>query len=199
MWPGATRTLVLPPDDRARSHRTQLCTSLTHRASFARSDRRSTLVAARGQACRIMSLDMARSHQPPGFEPSRLRRGSREEVQVGAYARRQRRRRILMGLFGALLIAGALALYYQLRPRAEAGAADRYPVCVRCSACGFTARLRVPFTQTFPMECPSCKEPACRVLWECRDCGARFVPQESGKEQRCPQCNSLRVGSAATP
>jgi len=140
---------------------------------------------------------MARSNKVPGLEPPRLRLGSREEVQVGAYARRQRRRRFLLGFFGALLIAGAFALYYQLRPGGAAQAGDGYLVCIRCSACGFTVKLRVPFTQTFPMECPSCGQPACRVVWECRDCGMQFVPDENATEKRCPRCNSRRVGSAA--
>ena len=146
-----------------------------------------------------MAVAMGRLSGPPSFEPSRLRGSSRDEVQVGAYARRQRRRRVLIGAVGALLIAGALALYLQLRPPSGANRADRYPVRVRCVSCGHTATVQVPFGQTFPLECPACKEMTCRELWQCRDCGALFVPQQAGAVLRCPQCGGQRVGSAAVP
>jgi hypothetical protein len=146
-----------------------------------------------------MALAMGKRPTPLSFEPPRLRRGSREEVRVGAYARRQRRRRILIGLFGAVLIAGAGGLYCQLRPPGNANAGEEYQVRVRCSACGYTATVSVPFDQTFPMKCPACKEIACQELWRCRDCGAEFVPEHVGTVVHCPKCNSPRVGSAAVP
>lgn len=142
---------------------------------------------------------MAKRAKPLSFDPSRFQLGSAEEVRVGAYARRQLQRRILLGVFGVLLIAGAFALYGQLRPARGKGSADRYPVCVRCVLCGHTATVQVRFGQTFPMDCPACKEPACQMLWECRDCGGRFVPQQTGTVVRCPECDSQRVGSAASP
>jgi predicted Zn-ribbon and HTH transcriptional regulator len=146
-----------------------------------------------------MALTMGRRRTPLSFEPPRSRLGSREEVRVGAYARRQRRRRILIGLFGALLIAGACGLYHQLRPPGDANAGDRYRVRIRCTACGYTATVAVPFDQTFPMKCPACNETACQEVWRCLDCGAEFVPEHVGTVVRCPKCNSLRVGSAAAP
>ena len=142
---------------------------------------------------------MARTQKPLSFEPSRLRLGSTEEVRVGAYARRQLRRRIMIGVFGAVLIAGGFALYHQLRPKSAGGDVDRYPVRVRCVSCGYTAEIRVPFAQTFPMACPECGELLCRVVWRCQDCGAEFVPEQTGTVLRCPECNSDQVGSAATP
>jgi DNA-directed RNA polymerase subunit RPC12/RpoP len=142
---------------------------------------------------------MAKRAKPLSFDPSRFQLGSTEEVRVGAYARRQLQRRILLGVFGVLLIAGAVALYVQLRPPRGGEGTDRYPVCVRCASCGHTATVQVPFGHTFPMECPACGDRACQMVWECRDCGSRFVPQQTGTVVRCPECDSQRVGSAATP
>ena len=142
---------------------------------------------------------MTRPSNPLDFEPATRRRGSREEVQVGAYARQQRRRRILIGALGALLVAGALVLYCQLRPQSGTQRGDRYPVRVRCDSCGYTATVYVPFVQTFPMGCPACKQMACRQLWRCQECGAEFAPEQTGTMVRCPKCNSERVGSAVAP
>jgi predicted Zn-ribbon and HTH transcriptional regulator len=142
---------------------------------------------------------MAKRAQPLSFDPSRFQLGSTEEVRVGAYARRQLQRRILLGVFGVLLIAGAFVLYVQLRPHGEATDVERYPVRVRCASCGYSATVHVPFAQTFPMECPACREMACQVLWRCRDCGAEFVLEQTGPLVRCPACRSERIGSAAVP
>jgi ribosomal protein S27E len=146
-----------------------------------------------------MALAMARRRAPLRFDSSRLARGPREEIGIGAYARRQLRRRILIGVFGALLIAGAFLVYYELRPPRVAYDVDHYPVRVRCLSCGYTGTLQVRPTQTFPMKCPQCGETACQELWTCRDCGAQFVPDQAGTTVRCPECGSVRVGSAAVP
>ena len=128
-----------------------------------------------------------------------LERGSSEEVSVGAYARRQLRRRVLVGVFGGALIVGALTLYSFLKPPGLANQGNRYAVRTRCASCGHTATVRVRFDQTFPMRCPACKEPACQVMWQCRECGQQFVPEQTGPVSGCPQCGSERVGSAVTP
>ena len=128
-----------------------------------------------------------------------LQRGSAEEVSVGAYARRQFRRRLLVGVLGAALIVGALTLYNFLKPPGRTDQGDRYPVRVRCVSCGHTAIVRVQYDQTFPMRCPECGELACQVMWQCRQCGHQFVPEQTGTILRCPECGSERVGSAATP
>lgn len=129
----------------------------------------------------------------------RLESEETEEVSVGAYARRQLRRRILIGVFGVVLIGGALTVYQLLRPPGDERRADRYPVRVRCVSCGHVTTVQVRFGQTFPMKCPKCGEMACQLLWHCRDCGAEFVPEQVGTTVRCPECGSERVGSAATP
>jgi predicted Zn-ribbon and HTH transcriptional regulator len=142
---------------------------------------------------------MARARNLLNFEASRLEPGAGEEVRVGAYARRQFRRRVLLGVFGALLITGAFVLYQLLNPRGNINDAERYPIRVRCVSCGYTTALRVRAAQTFPMECSACRKTTAQQLWKCRSCGALFVPQRTGMERRCPECNSQRVGSAAAP
>ena len=148
---------------------------------------------------RIMRKVMGRAPKALSFETSHPRLGSSEEVRVGAYARRQLRRRIAIGLFGTVLIAGAIALYYQLRPTSAGSSLAHYPVRVRCVSCGHTAVISVPLAQTFPIRCPACGEATCREVWRCRACQAEFVPEQTGIPLRCPQCNSDRVGSAAAP
>lgn len=142
---------------------------------------------------------MARTSGPLDFEERRFGRGAGEDVSVGAYARRQFRRRVLVGAFGAALIVGAFALYQLLKPPGPADQSDRYPVRVRCVLCGHTAVVRVRFDQTFPMRCPECRESACQEMWQCRQCGHQFVPEQTGTIVCCPECGSQRVGSAASP
>jgi predicted Zn-ribbon and HTH transcriptional regulator len=142
---------------------------------------------------------MVRANRPSSFDLRGVGHASAEEVSVGAYARRQFRRRVLLGVFGAALIIGAIMLYEVRRPPTLGEPGDRYPVRVRCASCGYTATLRVPFDQTFPMRCPKCGQVACQELWQCRECGHQFVPEQTGTILRCPECGSERVGSAATP
>ncbi len=142
---------------------------------------------------------MARTSRPLDFKEGRFGRGADKDVSVGAYARRQFRRRVLLGVFGAALIMGAFALYQLLKPPGQADQGERYPVRVRCVLCGHTAIVRVQYDQTFPMRCPECRELACQVMWQCRQCGHQFVPEQTGTILRCPECGSERVGSAATP
>ena len=142
---------------------------------------------------------MGKRSAPLAFDSSRIGLDSDADVRVGAYARRQLRRRILLGLLGLVLIAGAVWLYCRLRPPRAAGAGGDYLVQVQCLSCGHTETLRVPPAQTFPMKCPRCKELACQPLWQCRDCGERFVPEQTGGVVHCPKCGSERVGSATQP
>lgn len=142
---------------------------------------------------------MAGSRNPLSFEAHRGRFGAAEEIRVGAYARRQLRRRVLIGLVGTVLIAGAFALYYQLRARSAQRVGEHYPVQVRCVSCGHTVTLQVRFAQAFPIPCPACSLVACRPLWQCRECGAQFVPEQVATVVRCPDCGGQRVGSAAAP
>jgi len=138
-----------------------------------------------------------------GIEPYRRGLDATGDIQVGAYARRQRRRRILLSLLGLALIGGAVGLYAGLRhwvlqPAAETRGRP-YAVKVRCISCGYSATLDVSSGQTFPLECPVCGERGCKQLWKCRACGHEFLPAESGNEKRCPRCGNSAVGSAVVP
>jgi DNA-directed RNA polymerase subunit RPC12/RpoP len=142
---------------------------------------------------------MAKARRSLGFDVRGLEPGMAEEVTVGAYARREFRRRMLIGAFGGALIVGALTLYGFLKPPGQAHQGGRYAVRVRCASCGHTAAIRVRFEQSFPMRCPECGQTTCRVMWQCRDCGHAFVPEQAGPAAACPECGSVRVGSAAAP
>src|SRR5262249_23873357 len=120
------------------------------------------------------------------------------EYRVGAFARRQRRRRIWFGLFGAALILGALGLYLNLRPDTANAGNETYITPVRCAECGYEGVQRVGIGQTSPVICPKCGANRCRPLWKCRACGNMFVPAKSTPPVRCPKCNSDNVGSAAS-
>ena len=96
------------------------------------------------------------------------------DVSLGAYARAERRRRILIGIGGTTLIAGALGLYFAVRPRDSHPAAGTVPVVVQCVAddCGYSGVVRIRLgAAVFPVECPRCKRFSCQKVWECRDCG----------------------------
>lgn len=126
---------------------------------------------------------------------SALRSGA--DITVGAYARRVRRRRMLVAGTGVVLVAAAALVYYALVPRGE-GAPPGYPVLVRCVAegCGFEGPIRVAAGQAFPVSCPKCSQRSCRAIWRCNDCGGLFLPEDS-RGPACPQCRSQNVGSAA--
>lgn len=141
---------------------------------------------------------MTRRRRPIDLEAYRRGLDSTGEVRVGAYARRQRRRRALLASFGLVLIVGAVGLYSALRPEREA-TGQTYPVKVRCISCGYSATLEVPFQQTFPLSCPRCGEKACKELWKCRACGHEFLPDQRADEKHCPACGSSEVGTATVP
>lgn len=121
------------------------------------------------------------------------------EIAVGAYARHQRRQRILLALAGLALIGAAVLLYEVFRPPDESGAA-RYPVAVECVKCGFRGVVRVRAgEEAFPCECPKCHERSCHKLWECRNCGYQFLHRGSSGSLRCPRCGGAAVGTAEKP
>lgn len=141
---------------------------------------------------------MTRRRRPIDLEAYRRGLDSTGEVRVGAYARRQRRRRALLALFGAALIVGAVGLYWALCPKAEE-TEETYPVKVECISCDYSGTLEVPFGQTFPLTCPVCGEKGCKELWKCRACAHQFLPEPSTGEKQCPACGSQSVGTAAVP
>ena len=142
---------------------------------------------------------MTKTDRPLSFDLRNPKRSTSEEVSVGAYAKRQSRRRLLLGIFGAVLTIGALTLYGFLKPPGQTTQDDKYAVSVRCAACNHTAIVNVRFDQTFPMRCPACKEQAAQVMWQCRQCEHLFVPEQRGTAVSCPNCGSENVGSAARP
>lgn len=126
-----------------------------------------------------------------------MERSAREEISIGAYARRQRRRRLWIGALGVLLMGGAAGVYWALRPPESGPETGNYAVRIQCGECGHSETIRVSFRQSFPMVCPRCRQRAARELWKCRDCGEVFVPRGGAEEHRCPRCGGVRVGSAA--
>ncbi len=123
----------------------------------------------------------------------------RGEIMVGAYARRVRRWRILLGAIGLLLIVGAAWIYVALLPPDPTRHAEPHQVAVACAKCGYRGVTEAPPAEPFPLVCPSCGERACYKLWECRNCGHQFLPKGGGAEPTCPQCGHARVGTATQP
>lgn len=125
--------------------------------------------------------------------PELLRRSVDLEISIGAYARKQRRRRMLIGLVGAALIGGALLVYLALAP-GWIGHSDDYPVRVICKQCG-ESEMRIAFRQSYPVQCPKCGNKTAWPLLECHNCRKTFVANASAGEIRCPNCGSLSVGA----
>jgi DNA-directed RNA polymerase subunit RPC12/RpoP len=124
------------------------------------------------------------------------------DIAIGARARAERRRRILIAIAGLGLIGGALGAHVLLRPREPANAQRGTPVLVRCvdPNCGYEGVVPVQQGQArYPVMCPRCGQHSCQKVWECRDCGHRFVPVGAPDELQCPECGSRRVGTALTP
>ena len=129
------------------------------------------------------------------------RSGSRRDGEraVGAFARRQARRRWWMGLFGLSLAALATWIFLELRPTTPASVAGTYEVVLRCVDCGAESRRRIRASDTLPVTCPGCAGKSMHEMWRCLSCGARFVPAPDGRPARCPSCGDARVGSASEP
>jgi DNA-directed RNA polymerase subunit RPC12/RpoP len=142
---------------------------------------------------------MARTHvgQWDEYRAALNRKG---EVAIGARARAERRKRFLIGAAGLALIGGAVVTHLVLRP-AEHGPTGRATaiVLVQCMdpQCGFQGTVEVPLQEArFPIKCPRCGQQSCQKVWECRDCGHRFVPVGGAGELQCRECGSKRVGTA---
>lgn len=126
--------------------------------------------------------------------------GSRGDVSVGLFAAQQRRRRILLGLLGAALTVAAVWLYFALRPGGGEPAAGQYRVLVRCAKCGQDQVATVTAgEEAFPLPCKSCGERACQRLWQCRNCGHRFLLKGTPGSFVCPNCGRRNIGAAELP
>ncbi len=125
--------------------------------------------------------------------------GKGEKV-IGARARTERRKQALFAIAGLCLIAAATAVYVLLRPGRTETTSRTSPVLVRCvdAQCGFEGFVSLrPRDMRFPVECPKCRLRSCQRVWECRECGYRFVPTGRSAELQCPECGSRQVGAAA--
>jgi len=121
------------------------------------------------------------------------------EIAIGARARAERRKRIIIGAVGLCLIGGAVGAHLLLRPRERITTGRSVAVMVQCMdpQCGYQGTVEVSLRGArFPVKCPRCGQQSCQKLWECRDCGHRFVPLGGAAEVQCRECGSRRVGTA---
>jgi len=123
------------------------------------------------------------------------------EVAVGAYARAQRRRRMVVAGVGLLLTIGAVVVYRSLQPADGSDHGQPFGVRVRCTACGYEGEQRITSSKVLPLACPSCKARTCWPLWVCRKCRTTFLPDLGQDKPTCPNpiCHSSEVGSAWAP
>jgi hypothetical protein len=119
-------------------------------------------------------------------------------VEFGGFARRQRRRRIVIAVLGVALMGVAGWLYTVLLPKEPHLGGGQTRVKVECKSCHFVGVVVIQPGQSFPLVCPKCGSRACEQLWRCRDCGLEFVPKKLGGPVRCENesCRSLSVGTA---
>ncbi len=123
------------------------------------------------------------------------------ELSIGAYARAQRRRQVLIALAGLALVGGAVWLHFALREPTDVTSPGAPPVYVQCivADCGYRGVAHLKPGQGFPVKCPKCGQNSCQPVWECRDCGEQFLPRGRPAEVKCPRCGSRRVGIAEGP
>jgi DNA-directed RNA polymerase subunit RPC12/RpoP len=124
------------------------------------------------------------------------------EVAIGARARAERRKRMMIALAGLGLIAAAAGAHFLLRPRDTVDVGRMTPLLVQCvdPNCAFLGVVNVRLGEArFPLRCPKCGQQTCQKVWECRECGHRFVPVAAGGELQCPECGKRRVGTATLP
>jgi len=123
--------------------------------------------------------------------------GSTRDVSVGAYARRQQRRRVAIAFVGLVLIGGSAWLLKLMWPTVGGDRGNRHPVLVRCVTCNHQEVVQQRAGDApFPLTCPACKERSCYQVWQCRNCNLQFLPVGSAATLRCPRCGSERVGAA---
>ncbi|HMQ16844.1 MAG TPA: hypothetical protein PKC49_12810 [Phycisphaerae bacterium] len=140
--------------------------------------------------------DRPRPWFPDSAGPSRA---GRDEIEIGARARRRRLARLVIGLAGGGLTVLAAAFIWALVPAQGRVGPNSYPVRVLCARCGYAEARRVGPQEAFPLVCSRCAERAAHELWLCVACKGTFVPDPNARERACPRCGSTRVGTAAGP
>lgn len=108
----------------------------------------------------------------------------------------------MIALGGVCLIGVAFGAHALLRIPSETQTGQTRRVLVRCvdPKCGYEGTVPMQSHEVrFPVQCPKCKQFSCQKLWECRDCGNRFVPTGGPGELQCRECGSRRVGTAQEP
>ena len=122
----------------------------------------------------------------------------RGDVEIGAWVRRRRRKRLLVAGSGLLLIGMAVVVYATLRADRGFGPKDGFPADFKCTTCEKEFSRRIGFDQTTPLSCPRCGERSAKQVWMC-GAGHRFIPEGALDLESisCPECGSRSVGSAA--
>ncbi len=129
---------------------------------------------------------------------SALRRSG--DVSIGAYARQQRRKQILIASFGIATLIGAGWLYSVVTPDDLEQPPGRVTIAVECSKeeCGYRGMTEIDIAnEAFPVVCPRCQDRSCHKLWTCRNCGTQFTVRPGLTDLRCPNpnCGSSAVGA----
>ena len=121
------------------------------------------------------------------------------DVEIGAWVRLRRRKRLMVAGSGLLLIGMAVVVYTTLRADRGFGSTDRFPADFKCITCGEEFSRSIAFDQTSPLSCPKCGERSAKQVWMCSEDGHRFIPEGALHLESisCPKCGSRRVGSAA--
>lgn len=121
------------------------------------------------------------------------------DVHIGARAVAYRQRRIWIGIGGLLMMALAGAIYLFVSQPAAPAAELRKTITVRCLACEAEQVLPADPRQAFPVKCSACGKHAAWPLWQCREDGTVFLPEDPAQTVRCPACGSTRVGYVQAP
>lgn len=118
------------------------------------------------------------------------------EIAIGAYAQQQRRRQIVLGIFGLALVGVAAWFVFAVRATHEADAPGRYVVAAECNRCGWQGDVPTTLKDQWPKRCPKCGEPTVQKRWICHQCQNTFLPRPVSGLVTCPKCGSTDVGAA---
>jgi len=110
-----------------------------------------------------------------------------------------------IGLSLALLVAAVVL--YVLRSgggASEITARTDFDARVKCRACQAEYLAKLDIEQVPPYKCQKCGKNEAWSMWQCNECGTRFLPDPVGDPPRppmaaaCPKCKSLSTGAAST-